>query len=167
MVLIAKYQLAETPEHIQIVINSTEAPLYCKRCGRKMHRHGCRLRKVLYLNASGEVKAIVYRIQRFCCRQCHKTHDELPNCIIPYKRYGLNVFEQIFEVDNQYINIGLELGRVAKKWMGTLIQGVSNFIRAKHNVHINSVWRANRKKGWLGKLVLYYYNYVFPPVISG
>jgi len=38
------------------------------------------------------VKVFVIRVLR--CRQCEKTHRELPNLMIPYKRYGANVIEK-------------------------------------------------------------------------
>lgn len=165
MFLIMKYKLAETPEHIQIVINSDNPSLYCKKCGHRMHRHGSRLRKVLYFDEDGERKTISFRIQRFCCRNCHKTHDELPGCIIPYKRYSLAFFEQIFDKDNQYIGIGLEFSRAALAWLDKILQRVYQFTRAEQRKKVICYIR-RRKKGWLEELIYYYYNLIFPPVFS-
>lgn len=60
-------------------------------CGEPLRIIGSRKRKVI--SESGEVLLLV--IRRLRCSQCRKIHHELPECIIPYKRYESASVEQV------------------------------------------------------------------------
>ena len=62
----------------------------CPYCGETLVVIGSRHRKVI--GADGEQR--VYVIRRLRCSQCHKIHHELPDCIVPYKRYESECIEQ-------------------------------------------------------------------------
>ncbi|WP_267459278.1 DUF6431 domain-containing protein [Brevibacillus composti] len=49
---------------------------------------GSRRRKVA--SESGEVRLLV--IRRLRCSQCQKIHHELPDCVVPYKRYDYGLY---------------------------------------------------------------------------
>lgn len=51
---------------------------------------GSKERKVR--DGSGECKRFIVR--RLRCKQCEKIHHELPDLIVPYKRYGADVIEE-------------------------------------------------------------------------
>jgi len=55
----------------------------CPCCGETLAVMGSRLRKLA--GADGEGRLLV--IRRLRCRGCRKIHHELPDCIVPYKRY--------------------------------------------------------------------------------
>lgn len=60
-------------------------------CGEKLVVIGSRLRKLV--SGEGEMKRLV--IRRLRCEQCRKIHHELPDCIVPYKRYESDCIEQV------------------------------------------------------------------------
>lgn len=60
-------------------------------CGEELKVIGSRRRKVA--NESGEVRLLV--IRRLRCSQCQKIHHELPDCVVPYKRYDSACIEQV------------------------------------------------------------------------
>lgn len=60
-------------------------------CGETLSVIGSRKRKVI--NENGEHRLLV--IRRLRCSQCRKIHHELPDCIVPYKRYESECIEQV------------------------------------------------------------------------
>jgi len=72
---------------------------HCPCCGNSLEASGSR-RRVWYRNSGNREKLI---IRRLYCERCHKTHHELPDVLIPYKRYGVESIEQV--VDNQTVDV--------------------------------------------------------------
>ena len=60
-------------------------------CGETLSVIGSRKRKVI--NENGEHRLLVVR--RLRCSQCRKIHHELPDCIVPYKRYESECIELV------------------------------------------------------------------------
>lgn len=60
-------------------------------CGGELKVIGSRKRKLT--SESGESRVLVVR--RLRCTQCRKIHHELPDCIVPYKRYESTCVEQV------------------------------------------------------------------------
>lgn len=60
-------------------------------CGKCLRIIGSRKRKVFV--TSGEAKMLV--IRRLRCTSCRQIHHELPDCIVPYKRYESVCVEQV------------------------------------------------------------------------
>jgi len=63
----------------------------CPCCGEKLVVIGSRKRKLA--TECGEQRMLI--IRRLRCLQCRKIHHELPDCIVPYKRYESECFEQV------------------------------------------------------------------------
>ncbi|WP_425430049.1 DUF6431 domain-containing protein [Cohnella massiliensis] len=63
----------------------------CPCCGDKLVVIGSRQRKLA--NESGEQRLLIVR--RLRCLQCRRIHHELPDCIVPYKRYESECIEQV------------------------------------------------------------------------
>nr|WP_233162833.1 MULTISPECIES: DUF6431 domain-containing protein [unclassified Cohnella] len=63
----------------------------CPCCGEKLVVIGSRHRKLS--TAAGDQRLLIVR--RLRCLQCRKIHHELPDCIVPYKRYESESVEQI------------------------------------------------------------------------
>jgi hypothetical protein len=63
----------------------------CPCCGESMSVIGTRNRKSR--ERSGETK--VYNIRRLRCDQCDRIHHELPDFLIPYKRYEAECIESV------------------------------------------------------------------------
>ncbi|WP_281272479.1 DUF6431 domain-containing protein [Paenibacillus taihuensis] len=60
-------------------------------CGVEMHVIGSRKRKIV--GGGGDHRLLL--IRRMRCNQCRKIHHELPDCIVPYKRYESECLEQV------------------------------------------------------------------------
>lgn len=66
-------------------------------------------RRVWYRNSGDKEKLIIRRLH---CKRCKSTHHELPNIVIPYKRYGVESIEQV--VDDKMVDVAADestLGR--------------------------------------------------------
>ncbi|WP_236620369.1 DUF6431 domain-containing protein [Sporolactobacillus laevolacticus] len=69
----------------------------CPCCGGELKVIGSRLRK--YIEDSG--KCVSLRIRRLCCGTCSKIHHELPDLLLPYKRYESCCFEKAISQPNK------------------------------------------------------------------
>jgi len=63
----------------------------CPCCSGPLRVIGSRRRK--YINGAGET--IVLVIRRLRCRHCGRLHHELPDILVPYKRYGSESIEAV------------------------------------------------------------------------
>ena len=63
----------------------------CPCCGGDLFGIGSRKRK--YIKGSGESCFLV--IRRLRCRQCNRIHHELPDILVPYKRYDSQSIEAV------------------------------------------------------------------------
>ncbi len=70
-----------------------QEPLCCPLCGAQLRPYDRRTRQVK--DKLGDSK--VYSLRRLRCQNpsCHRLHIELPDFILPYKRYEVEVFEQL------------------------------------------------------------------------
>ncbi|MFT8710427.1 MAG: DUF6431 domain-containing protein [Sporolactobacillus sp.] len=69
----------------------------CPCCGGSLRVVGSRLRKVADL--SGEQKTL--RLRRLRCQTCGRIHHELPDFVIPYKRYESTCFERVVKPETR------------------------------------------------------------------
>lgn len=60
-------------------------------CSEMLYRRGTRRR--VWWQGEEDRKTLV--IRRLYCEQCNKIHHELPDCLVPYKRYGAEIIENI------------------------------------------------------------------------
>jgi len=60
-------------------------------CGEELRVIGSRKRKIV--SGGGDHRLLIIRRMR-CC-QCLKVHHELPDCIVPFKRYESECIEQV------------------------------------------------------------------------
>jgi len=65
----------------------------CPCCGETLVVIGSRQRKLA--GGGGEHRLLV--IRRLRCTDCRKIHHELPDCIVPYKRYESSCIEEVVE----------------------------------------------------------------------
>ncbi|WP_235549875.1 DUF6431 domain-containing protein [Paenibacillus sp. Soil766] len=63
----------------------------CPCCGEELKVIGSRKR--ISRNATGEAK--VLSLRRLRCNGCRKIHHELPDCLVPYKRYESTCLEEV------------------------------------------------------------------------
>ncbi|WP_281250313.1 DUF6431 domain-containing protein [Virgibacillus siamensis] len=72
---------------------------HCPCCEGPLIVAGSR-RRVWYRHSGDKAKLI---IRRLFCERCHKIHHELPDLLVPYKRYGTESIEQV--LDDQLIDV--------------------------------------------------------------
>ncbi len=68
---------------------------FCPCCNGALKSIGSRIRKCTN-NAGNTIKL---RIRRLRCKNCHKIHHELPDLLIPYKRYDSKCIESVVADD--------------------------------------------------------------------
>lgn len=66
--------------------------------------------RVWYRNSGIKAKLI---IRRLYCERCHKIHHELPDVLVPYKRYGVESMEQV--LDDQVVDVPADESTL-KRW---------------------------------------------------
>ena len=69
----------------------------CPCCGERLIVIGSRKRK--YIDGTGEKVVLV--IRRLWCSHCSKVHHELPDLLIPYKRYGTKSIEAVVSGESE------------------------------------------------------------------
>ena len=72
---------------------------HCPICQTMLLMRGTRER-VLY---KSEIEKQTLIIRRLRCEKCDKIHHELPDCIVPYKRYSASAIEAITTVSAKKI----------------------------------------------------------------
>jgi len=90
MIPISKYRLEEQGGLFFVV---TLEVSYCPICQGLVFTRGTR-RRILY---KSEEHKLILVIRRLYCEKCKCIHHELPDCIVPYKRYSAEVIENIIE----------------------------------------------------------------------
>ena len=69
----------------------------CPDCGERMRVHGTCRRKAII---SQKIKIFILRV--LACKKCRKTHRELPDFLIGYKRYSCDDFCEIIADEESY-----------------------------------------------------------------
>lgn len=121
MISIAKYQLILDKNCSNKYYVKSEESSVCPVCGNPgLKVIGSRKRGVL----KGDGAAIFLVIRRLKCSDCKRIHHELPDILVPYKRYSSGVIEAI--VDDISDEISCEDSSIyrIKRWF----QEVSGYI---------------------------------------
>lgn len=69
----------------------------CPCCNGPLDVIGSRRRK--YINGLGEQRVLI--IRRLRCEHCRRIHHELPDILVPYKRYGSKSIEAVITGDTE------------------------------------------------------------------
>ncbi|WP_282434474.1 DUF6431 domain-containing protein, partial [Desulfosporosinus acididurans] len=75
---------------LEFFVRCTES-VPCPCCGEQLSVIGSRMRKVKNSNAQPRVLII----RRMRCVNCRRIHHELPDCLVPYKRYESACIESV------------------------------------------------------------------------
>ena len=92
MVIIAKYELLDKGENIFEVVNTGDASR-CPHCNRILDYRDSRLR--IRKKEGGEKQWLI--IRRMRCEHCGCLHNELPDCLVPYKHYEAEVISGVLD----------------------------------------------------------------------
>jgi hypothetical protein len=70
------------------------------------------------VNWLGEDEKRILIIRRLHCKQCDRIHHELPDCIVPYKRYGASIIKDIVieNTQTQDIHCSTETIKRIRDW---------------------------------------------------
>lgn len=93
----------------------------CPDCGERMRVHGTCRRKAII---SQKIKIFVLRV--LACKKCRKTHRELPDFIIGYKRYSCDDFCEIIADEKSYTCESSTRIRMMK-WLKWLLEETKDF----------------------------------------
>ncbi len=99
MVIVHDYWLDDKTAEGIFYVRSRESQ-QCPICGSELSVSGSRKRGIL--EESGEKKAL--RIRRLWCDRCKRIHHELPDIVVPYKRYGTEAIENILADKPEHSN---------------------------------------------------------------
>jgi len=80
-------------------------------CGEVLKIIGSRRRKVV--GEDGEQRVLVLR--RLRCSNCRKVHHELPDCVVPYKRYESGCVEQVVSESSETLTVAADEATV-RRW---------------------------------------------------
>ena len=96
----------------RIFVVTGEAELSCPCCGGALVYRDRRQRKAR--DESGTW--VIYRLRRLRCQDCGKLHTELPDFLLPYKRYCRAVFEEVLSGKNADIPLELRTHGKFRAW---------------------------------------------------
>ncbi len=94
MVIISNYELQHIKESIYSVKTNEGMPA-CPCCGSQLRYRDRKLR--IWMKEAGEKQYIQIRRLRCSNPDCHRYHQELPDCIVPYKHYESEVISGVLE----------------------------------------------------------------------
>ena len=127
---------------------------------------GSRLRK--YINESGH--SVPLNVRRLGCKECHKVHHELPDFLVPYKRYGSSSIESVL-TDAAYSTVPADESTLYrwKAWFSYLLTYLIGCLEAilirtgeGHLIHAEYVSKSLLQRiwhyvgdacGWLARVV--------------
>jgi hypothetical protein len=80
---------------------------------------------------------VVLIIRRLRCRDCNKTHHELPDLLVPYKRHGAETIEGIIGCKTENTCCEESTIRKIKAWWGAMLlyfQSILAWLEEKYKV---------------------------------
>lgn len=92
VVIISNYTLV-SKENFIILVDCDEISHTCPLCHGPLHYRDSRLR----IRKKEGGKKEYLRIRRFRCAECHSYHNELPDCLVPYKHYETEVIAGVLD----------------------------------------------------------------------
>ena len=136
MVSISKYTLEYNNDDNIYYVESGEISV-CPICASELTKKGRRQRKSL----TQEGLWRIFSIRRLKCCKCKKTHHELPDCIVPYKRYGTHAIENIVMGFTEVFCEESTIRRIKIWWtlMQTYVIKIAASLSAKYEYSITEV----------------------------
>jgi uncharacterized protein YbaR (Trm112 family) len=169
MVIIHKYHLDNKTNPKFFYIRSKEI-IHCPYCENQLKVIGSRKRGIIECN--GDKRMLV--IRRLRCLGCKRVHHELPDIIVPYKRYSSEAIELIISSANaQTDDYPCEYSTAIriKTWFYQLREYIKNTLISlrfiyNHDIElcndIDSLLKSQEYNsgitGWLKKLVRFLVN---------
>lgn len=92
MIIISKYQLLYNEECDHFYLSGQETDISCPECQGDLTYRDSRLR--ICCRYGGHKSKVM--IRRLKCK-CGRIHNELPDCLVPYKHYASTVIEDVLD----------------------------------------------------------------------
>jgi hypothetical protein len=139
---------------------------FCPCCGKALKVIGSRKRN--FINGTGE--RVVLIIRRLKCESCGRVHHELPDILVPYKRYNSESIEAVI-TDDASLSVAVDESTiyrwkhwflaVANHFLGSLISIAIRFIEetAEHRSEfpqspLQRIWQhVGEAPRWLARVV--------------
>ncbi|HML25294.1 MAG TPA: DUF6431 domain-containing protein [Methanomethylovorans sp.] len=162
MIIIEKYKLVPDKNDKSKFYVKSEEKSVCPLCSHSDLRV-IGSRKRIALSSSSEKLSIV--IRRLRCSKCSRIHHELPDMLVPYKRYSSACIEAIVESEGDGISCENSSIYRIKEWFGYMmvyIAGSLGAIAAKMGIEIEAKEKSpfqrikvyvGKEKGWLARAV--------------
>lgn len=116
--------------HLAFFVRCAESvPSPC--CGEALSVIGSRKRK--FVSEGGDHRLLVVR--RLRCMQCRKIHHELPDCIVPYKRYESACIEQVVSVPSSPSTVAADDATI-RRWKSWFQEQAAYLLGALRSIAI-------------------------------
>lgn len=125
MIIISHYSLEEKPNsNIFFVRSEEEEEHACPICGGILEKYGRRHRNQILCDGTKRILSI----RRLRCSICNKIHHELPDCLVPYKRYEQKAIEKVLSSQkNQKLDVAVD-ECVILRWRAWFDSRINHFI---------------------------------------
>ncbi|QNU66246.1 hypothetical protein EHE19_015370 [Ruminiclostridium herbifermentans] len=163
MIILSNYEL--DPISAQLFYVRGKEYVSCPSCGYGLRVVGSRKRK--YINKDGDKITLV--IRRLKCSNCKRIHHELPDILIPYKRYeSCNIENVLTDLKNSTVAAEESTFYRWKKWYEYLSIRILNYfvsilsrLGKKYIIFVNINLMTYLKKypKWLSRIVTQLVNF--------
>jgi len=163
MVIISNYSLEFKRDSGYFKVKSKE-DVPCPICDNELKVYGSRKRTLFKQDGSKQV-LIIRRLQ---CKQCEVLHHELPDVIVPYKRFESDAIESVLIADNSDSTAFPGEERTfqrLKRWFYSLheyfegsIRAIEERIALAHRIELPLYPLKRQTTGWLKSLVRHLVN---------
>jgi hypothetical protein len=138
-------------------------PVNCPGCNGSLSVIGSRNRTML----DDDRNRVVFRIRRLHCKPCRRIHHELPDRLVPYKRYGSGVIEGVLDEPDRAV-VAVESSTIARwlswfesvasHWIAVLASLASNLAvmlssNSSQTAHERIGQVVGTRAGWLARIV--------------
>jgi len=120
MVILSEYELVEKPPRGFFVVSHEKS--ICPCCSGALECIGSRTRTCI--NETSDKRKLI--IRRLRCEECVRIHHELPDMLIPYKRYESKCIEAVIE---QNAGLAASFGRCSPMQPGLAVAADESTIR--------------------------------------
>ena len=111
----------------------------CPICGERLTVRGERERVIKEMDG----RKTRLKIRRLRCGKCGKIHHELPDCVIPYKRYSADVVEAVI-TEGKKAEVACEEGTIHRlmQWWRLVLPYYINVLKSlaeKYQIEFNEL----------------------------
>ncbi|MGN1376890.1 MAG: DUF6431 domain-containing protein [Dorea sp.] len=121
---------------MEFFVESSEDTHVCPKCSGMMHYRDSRKR--IFKREGGRKDHLI--IRRFYCEQCQSLHNELPDCVAPYKHYETELISGVIDgvvTSGDQDSEDLPCEKTISRWLQWFYMNQSNIEGQLRNVGFN------------------------------